>query len=56
MLKEPKEKIKKALNETSYQPCFNQEETYLLNQVQFDTLKHLGGRPKREIQKPARFE
>ena len=51
--KNQKRKLKRQNKETS--PHFDQEETPLLNQVQFDTPKHLRGRPKREIQKRSRF-
>lgn len=54
--KNQKKKLKKQFKEKSSQPRFDQEESFLLNQVQFDTPKHFCGRPKREIQKPAQFE
>ncbi|KAM7531610.1 hypothetical protein LguiB_035020 [Lonicera macranthoides] len=48
--------LKKQSKEKLFQPCFNQEENYLLNQVQSETPKHFCGRPKREIRNPAQFK
>ena len=54
--KKQKKKLKKLFKETSSQSRFDQEDTCLLNQVQFDTLKHLREQPQREIRKSVQFE
>lgn len=44
-----KNALRKQFKYKASQPRFNQKEYYLLNQIQFDTSKHLHGKPKREI-------
>lgn len=46
--------LKKQFEDKLSQLCFDQEEIYLLNQIQSETPKDLHGRPKREIHKSAR--